>query len=285
MHTATLHANAGSHGVDALVVALNGNLGTFARHTGNALDSDQTVGNLGNLGLEQALKEHRTGTAEDNLRVVVLVVNTMDDGTYRLALVILVVRNLLALGQDELVVLVVNQQHLALPHLIDLARDNLSHAVLVLVVERVVNQFQHFRSQCLTQVQDSTASELGKVHALRHFLAHLVVVLNLLGVRQRNLLVLVLHFTVGHDHTVAINLKIALVRVHNDVEVLVRTENLGDNVAEALLQNAHQRGAVDVLVLCKILEGVEHANALFFLNCHFLYFLLLLFLSEVPLGG
>ena len=134
MHAATLHTDTGAYGVNALVITLHGNLCTLTRHTRNALHGNQPVGNLGNLGLKQTLQEHGTGTAQDNLRVVVLVVHLMNHGTDGLTLVILVVGNLLTLGQDKFVVLIVYKQHLALPHLINLTRDNLSHAILILII-------------------------------------------------------------------------------------------------------------------------------------------------------
>ena len=271
MHAATFHTYASTYGINTLIVTLHGNLCTLSRHTGDALHRDQTVGNLGNLSLQQTLQEYGTGTAQDNLRVVILVGHLMDHRTDGLSLVILVVGNLLRLRQDELVVLIIHQQHLALPNLIHLTGNHLAHTILILIIKRIVNQFEHLRSQRLTEVQDSTAAKLRKVHALRYFLAYLVVGFNLLSIAQGNLLVLIFHLTVGHDHTVTVNLKVALVRVYNHVEVLVRTKNLGDHVAETLFQHAHQSSTVNVLVCSKILEGVEHANALFFLNCHFLY--------------
>ena len=62
MHTATLHTNAGTYGIDTLVVTLNSHLRTVTRHTGHLLDGDQTVVDLGHLSLQQTLQEDRTGT-------------------------------------------------------------------------------------------------------------------------------------------------------------------------------------------------------------------------------
>ena len=143
VHAATLHSHACSYRVDALVVALNGDLGSLSRHTCYALHGDESVGNLWPLLFEQALQEHRTCAAEDDFRVVVLVVHTQDDSLYGLSLAILVARNLLSLRKDKLVVLVVNEEHLSLPHLIDLSCDYLSHTVFVFVVEAVVLELEH----------------------------------------------------------------------------------------------------------------------------------------------
>ena len=90
MHTTTLYTYAGSYWVDTVIVALNGNLGTIARNTGHTLDGDKSVLNLRNLGLEQTLKELRAGTAQDDARIVVLVLHLLYYGTYGLTLAVVV---------------------------------------------------------------------------------------------------------------------------------------------------------------------------------------------------
>ena len=169
----------------------------------------------------------------------------------------------------ELVALIVHQQHLALPDLIYLAADHLTDLILILLIEGVVLKFEDLRSQCLAQVQDSTAAELLEVHLLRNLLTHLVVGLNLLSLGEGNLLVLIHHLIVGYHHTVTVNFKVTLVRVHDHVKVLVRAIDFGNDVTEALLEHTHQRGAVDVLVLFKFLKGLNHRGTFrIFLNCH-----------------
>ena len=134
VHAASLHSHARSHGVDALVVALHSHLCSLARHACYLTDGNESVGYLGHLSLEQTLEEHRACARKDNLGVVVLVVHTVYDCPDGLALVIGVVRYLLHLWQDELVVLVVHHEHLALPHLIHLTGNDLSDAVLILII-------------------------------------------------------------------------------------------------------------------------------------------------------
>lgn len=112
--TAAMNTHAGADGVDAVVEALDSHLGTLTGHTGYLLDGDKAVLNLRDLTLQQTLQEGGTCAGEDNLGVVVLVVNTLDDGQHRLTLAVDISGNLLALGQDELIVVVVNEQHLAL---------------------------------------------------------------------------------------------------------------------------------------------------------------------------
>ena len=135
MNAATLNTHARSNGVYALVVALNGNLGALSRHAGDASYADESVCNLGYLSLEQSLKECGAGAREYDFGVVVLVVDALDDGTHGLALAVHVARNLLRLGEDKLVVLVVYYEHLALPYLVHLTCDDLSHAILVFIIQ------------------------------------------------------------------------------------------------------------------------------------------------------
>ena len=119
-------------------------------------------------------------------------------------------------------------------------------------------QFEDLRSQSLTQVQDGATTKLLEVHLLTHLLTNLVVGLDLLCLAQSDLLVLILHLTIGYNHTVTVNLKVSLVGVHDHIEVLVRAKHLGDNVAETLFQHAYQCGTVNVLRLLEFLKGLNH---------------------------
>ena len=129
-------------------------------------------------------------------------------------------------------------------------------------------QLQNLRCQRLAQVQNGTTAELLEVYLLRNLLANFVVGLNLLGFAQRNLLVFVFYFAVSHHDAVAVNLEVALVGVHDDVEVLVRAKHLGDDITETLLQHTHQCGAVNVFCLFKFLKGLNHRWAFRAFCCH-----------------
>ena len=78
---------------------------------------------------------------------------------------------------------------------------------------------------------------------------------------------------VGNDGTVAVYLEVALVGVHDDVEVLVAAEDLRDDVAEAFLEHAHESRSVDILRFLEFFEGIEHAYCFFFFLqcCHSLF--------------
>src|SRR5574344_24815 len=267
MHTATLHTYAGSHWIDTLIIAFHSYLGALTRHTGHTADGNQTVIDFRNLSFKQALQECRTGTAQDDARIVVLVVHTLYHGTHGLTFVIIVSRYLLRLRQMQLVTLIIDEQHFALPHLIDLSTYHLSHSILIFLIERVMLQFQDFRSQCLTQVQDSAATELREVHFLTHFLTHFIVRFYLLSIFQADFLVIILHFAVCHNNTVTVYLEVTLVRIDDDVIVLIAAKHLSDHVAETFLQHAHQCSAVDVRSLFKFLEGLNHTWTYFFFFC------------------
>src|SRR4029077_13105769 len=61
-------ADAGADRVDSLRVRLHGDLRPVARLTGDALDRDETVGDLGNLELEERLDQLGVAAREDDLR-------------------------------------------------------------------------------------------------------------------------------------------------------------------------------------------------------------------------
>ena len=140
-------------------------------------------------------------------------------------------------------------------------------------------QLQDLGGKSLTQVQNGTTTKLLEVDFLRDFLTNLIVGLNLLCLCQRDFLVLVLHLTISNHDTVAVNLKVTLVGVHNHVEVLIRAKNLGYHITETLLKYTNQCGTINVLGLLKLLKGLYHRGALHFFLCNhyilfYLYYLL-----------
>ena len=221
VHAAASDAHAGSHGVDTVVEALHGHLGALARNAHHLMDYNLTVGNLGHLLLQQRFEEGGAGARDDDLGVVVVVGHALHDGTDGVALMIVVGGNLLALGKGELVVFVVYNENLAFPHLIDLAGDNLAHAVFILIIELVVLELQNLGSQSLTQVENGTAAEIGEFHGLGDFLAHLIVGFYLAGIGEADLRIVVLDIAVFHHSAVAIDFAVALVGIHNHREMVV----------------------------------------------------------------
>ena len=174
MNTAPLYTYAGTYRVDTVVVRLNGNLGTLTGDTGNLLNGNQSVIDFGHFHLEQTLQEYRRCTGKDNLRIVILVVHTGHHGTRRFSLAIEIARNLFRLGQQQFVSFIVEQQHFLLPYLVYFRIDDITHLINIFIIDTVFFQFQNFRGQRLTQVQDGTSSEVREDYFIRHFLAHFI---------------------------------------------------------------------------------------------------------------
>ena len=135
MYTATLHTYTSAYWIDTLVVALNSHLSAITWHTSHLLNGNQTIIDLRHLSLEQTLQEDRTGTREDDTRVVVLILYLLYDGTNSLTLVVVIRGNLLLLGQVQLITLIVHQQHLALPDLVNLTANYSVHLILILLIK------------------------------------------------------------------------------------------------------------------------------------------------------
>ena len=57
MNTRALHAHASAYGVNAVVVALHGNLGALARDACDAAHLNEAVGDFGNFGFQKAAQE------------------------------------------------------------------------------------------------------------------------------------------------------------------------------------------------------------------------------------
>ena len=91
---------------------------------------------------------------------------------------------------------------------------------------------------------------------MAHFLAHFVVVFYLLSLAQGYFLVGVVHFAVGHNDTVVVDLEIAFVGIGDDVVVLIGAVCLGEDTAETFFQHADQCGAVNVVFLFEVGESL-----------------------------
>ena len=114
------------------------------------------------------MQEGLVGTREVDLRVVIRLY-PLHDGTYGLALAIKVAGDLLRFGQQELVALVVEKQHLFLPYLIDVGHDDGTDQLAVFGREVVLLELQDLRGQRLSEVEDGASAEVGEVHLVGHF--------------------------------------------------------------------------------------------------------------------
>ena len=270
MDAASLHTHTGAYGVDAVVVALHSYLGALARDAGHGADADEALVDLRHLYLEEAAEEVLIRARYGDLGIVVGVVDIGDDGAHGLTLAEEVARDALILGQQQLVFVVVEQQSLARPCLIHLAGHQLPFEVLKLGVDGLFLQVADLGLQCLAQCEDGAAAEVGKDDLLGVLLAdlHLGVVVGA-GVGERDLQVGILHLAVGHHFEILENLHVALVGVHDHVEILVGTEHIRKHLAERLLKHAYHGGFVDIFQFLKRSELVHQIGGFLFLS-HFL---------------
>ncbi len=224
--------------------------------------------NFGNLKLEQAAEEGLVGARNGNLGVVVLIVDIGNDGAHGFALAEEVAGYGLALGQEKLVFLVVEEQRFAAPCLVHFACHKLAFKLLELIVDGFLLQVEDTALECLAQVEDSAAAELLEYDFAGMLLANLclgVVVGTRVG--QRYLQVGVLHLSIGHDFEILENLHVALVGVENHVEVLVGAEHFCQHVSERLFEHANHCGLVDVLKFFELGKLFDHIGSFLFL-CH-----------------
>ena len=71
---------------------------------------------------------------------------------------------------------------------------------------------------------------------------------------------------IGHYLAVAPYFQVSLVRVDDYDVILIGSEHLGDDAPEGIFQYAHHDGAVDVLQLLELGEGIHQADCFFFLD-------------------
>ena len=219
---------------------------------GNLLDGDESVENLRHLLFEGPLEELGRRPREDDAGLVVVHLDRLDDRLNRVALAVVVVRDLLGLGQQEFVLLVVEDEHLLFPNLVDLARDEFADLLRVFAVKVGLFELQNARGEVLAQRQHRAAAERGELHLVGVFVADFVGGVDRLDLRDCDLHVGVLDGAVLDDRAVAPDLEVALLGVDDDVEVLVRFELFLQGVAEDVLQHADHGLLVDVLQLFEL---------------------------------
>ena len=230
------------------------------------LDRNQPVVNLGNLHFEQPFEEFGRRTRKHDQRRVVAHFDAGNDRLDRISLAEKIARDLLGLGHHQFVVLVVEDQHLFFPHLINLAGDNFAHLVLVLFVQVGLLQLHDARSEVLAQRQYRTPAEVGQFDLVGNLLAHLVGRVDLAGVGQRNLLVGILHLAVLDDRAVPPDFEVAFLGVDDHVEILVGLIGLDQQVAEHVLQHTDHRALVDILKLFELRKSAYQIEVVH--NCN-----------------
>ena len=99
----------------------------------------------------------------------------------------------------------------------------------------------------MTKGKDVPTAEFLKLNLLGHFFTDLEILLNLDGIRVFDLRMLIFQFSIRHDLTVLPDLQVTLIRVQDDIEVLIRTILLDEGIPEDLLKDIHHGDPVDVL--------------------------------------
>ena len=130
-------------------------------------------------------------------------------------------------------------------------------------------EFEDFAGERLSQGEDGASAEVGELDAFAHVLAHLVGFVDGAGIAEGNLAVFVIHLVVVHHGAVAVDFAVALVGVDDDIEVLVRTEDFGNDAAEALFEHADERSAVNVLGFLEVVECFNQTCGFTFLLGHY----------------
>ncbi len=277
----TLHADASSYGVDAVVIRLDSHLGALAWHADNLADGDEAVEDLRDLILKHPLKEHGRGARDDDKRVVVLELDTSHDSLDLVALAEEVGRDLLRLGEDEVIALLVAYENLALPRLIDLAGHDLTDALLVTVEKVVLLKVHHKACKVLLEAQDGTAAEVLELDLVGDLLADLEILLDLLGLREADLEVRVIELIVLDDGAATEDLEVAFLGVDDDVEVRVGAELLDENAAEGLLEDSHHSGPVNILQVLELGKSINQ-RVIFHYNFFSKAGILYVFVNDQP---
>ena len=260
MNTCTLHADTGSDRIDTLIEGLNGYFRTLTRDAGDLLNRDQTLFDLRHLLLEETLEEERACTREDDLRVLVLVVHLRYYGTNHLSLAVIIGRDLVLLRQVHLVAFLVQEEHLTLPHLIELAGNDLTDHLCVLEVEVLLLQLQDFRSQGLTQVENHTTTEGLHIDLIGKVLADFDLGVGLTCLAQRDLGLRICYIVILHYQTVTIDLQVTLVGVNDDIVVCVRAVHLCDHVTERILQHIDEGLFVNSFEVLELRKNVNQVD-------------------------
>ena len=268
--SASLDSDACSDGVNSFVVAFHCDFGSFSRDACNGSHFDESLGDFGDVSFEHSQQEGGRGSGKNDFRFSVDVIHSFNDRLHGVTFVEEVARDLLVFGKIEFVALFVHEQRLALPGLIDLGCNELSDAVFVFVVERIVFEFEDFACQGLAESEDGASSEVCEIDFLSDLFSFFVVRVNLLCFAECNFFVRVGQFFVGDHHSVAIDFAVSLVGVHDDVKVLVRAEDFCNDVAETFFENAHKRGVVNVFVLLKFGKSLNQACRFGFFLSHIL---------------
>ncbi len=223
---------------------------------------------LGHLQLKQAAKEILARAADGDLGIVVLVVDIRHHGTHCLTLAEEVAGDRLAFGKQKLVFVVVEQQSLARPCLINLSGDQFALKLLEFVVDSLFLQIEYLRLERLAKGEYGAAAEVGEEYLAGVLVAYLGVgILIGLCVGQSDLQVGIGHSAVLHHFEILEDLHVALVGVEDHIEIDIGAEHFCQHIAERFLKHVDHRDLVDILELLEFGETCHQIGSFLFF-CH-----------------
>src|SRR5690606_3099321 len=229
----SFHTHAGAHRVDAVVVRLHRHLGALTRNPHNLAYRDQAVLDLRHLLLKQFFEKQFVRPRQDHHRVGVAHFHALDHPAHHVSFPEKIPPYHLRPGQHQLIARgVVDDQHLPLEHLVHLAQYDIADARRVALEHPVLFQLHDPRYQRLARSHNRTAAKIFQEKLLVALLPHFVVRLDRLRLRYRDLLAVIRHLTVRHDLSHTPHFQVTLLRVYDDVKILVRPKLLADQRPE-----------------------------------------------------
>ena len=265
-----LDTDAGADRIDAVVVGFDGHLGTFTRDADDFLDGDQSVIDFRDLLLEELDQEFvgRAGQGDVGSGVV-LHLHALDDRADGLVLLETFARNLLVLGQAELVAVLIEDEHFLGPGLVDFAGEDVTDLLGVLVEEIGLLDIHDATLQILPDVEDAAAAEVLELHFPGEGLTGFVIVFShRLEFLEGNLGVRI--FDLLDDIEVLVDFAVSLVDVDDHVEIVGAAEGLGDLGDEYILEHTHHDRPVDMLLILENRKCGFEVNLFF---CHWYFYL------------
>src|SRR6185436_15340635 len=143
LHPRALDADARTHRIDVGVPRGDGDLAPRTGLAGDAHDLDDPLVNLGDFGLEQLVDQLRCAAAQDDHRTARFAIDVLDEGHDAIAGPVGFARSLLARGQDAFGASEVDDDVVTLLEAPDDPADQLTLAILVLVVDDVALRIAH----------------------------------------------------------------------------------------------------------------------------------------------
>ena len=254
MNTNPLHAYTGPHRVNSLIVAQHSHLGPLAGLTNDAFDFHDTLVYLGYLQFEQPLHKNRIGPANDDLRVVAKVpFHLLYNRPEHVSLTIPILEYLLRTRKHQFH-LVVNHKHLAPPCLVDLAHHYFADQVGVILVYLFFLDIPDPLAESLTGRHYRAATKPRDIDLAGYFLPYLEILIHLPRVIQFDFRDRILQVPVLHNILDVEDLDIPVIRIENDVEVVVCAVPFADHSSKNILDDQREGVTIDILFarnLCK----------------------------------